>query len=86
MYQKIIYSILIVFLFTSCSKKEPETNIPADQDESFTIYNEALEALKSGDLFYPRSLASLDEKRRSFDFEESDIKINVVKEDTFSIK
>ena len=52
MYQKIIYSILIVFLFTSCSKKEPETNIPADQDESFTIYNEALEALKSGDLFF----------------------------------
>ena len=52
MYQKLIYSILIVFLITSCSKKEPELNIPADKDKSFQIYKEAVDAMNKGDYFY----------------------------------
>ena len=52
MYQKLIYFILIIFLFTSCSKEELELNIPADSEESFKIYNEALEAMNSGEYFF----------------------------------
>ena len=52
MYQKLIYSILIVFLITSCSKKEPELNIPPDKDQSFQIYKEAVDAMYKGDYYY----------------------------------
>ena len=52
MYQKLIYSFLITFLFISCSKKEVELNIPADKEESFVIYKEAVEAMNSGDYFF----------------------------------
>jgi len=52
MYQKLIYFILIIFLFTSCSKEELELNIPADSEESFKIYNEALEAMNSGEYLF----------------------------------
>jgi len=52
MYQKLIYSILIVFLITSCSKKEPELNIPADKEKSFQIYKEAVDAMNKGDYYY----------------------------------
>ena len=52
MYQKLIYPILIIFLFMSCSKQEPELNIPADKAESFKIYKEAVEAMTNGDYYY----------------------------------
>ena len=39
MYQKLIHLLLIFFLITSCSKEEPELNIPASTDQSFVIYN-----------------------------------------------
>ena len=52
MYQKLIYSILIFFLIVSCSKKEPELNIPADKEKSFEIYKEAVDAMNKGDYFY----------------------------------
>ena len=52
MYQKLIYSFLIIFLITSCSKDEPELNIPADKERSIEIYKEAVEAMNKGDFFY----------------------------------
>jgi len=52
MYQKLIYSILIIFLISSCSKPEPELNIPPNKKESFNIYREAIAAMDEGDYFY----------------------------------
>ena len=52
MYQKLTYIILIFFLIISCSKKEPELNIPADKDKSFEIYKEAIISMNRGDYFY----------------------------------
>ena len=52
MLSKIISSLLLIILLVSCSKKEPEINIPADQDKSFEIYKEAAEAMNRGDYFY----------------------------------
>ena len=52
MYQKLIFSCLIIFLIVSCSKEEPELNIPADKEKSFEIYREAVEAMNKGDYFF----------------------------------
>ena len=52
MYQKSIYLFLIIFLVISCSKIEPETNIPPTKEKSFEIYKEAVEAMKKGDYFF----------------------------------
>ena len=52
MYQKLIYSFLIISLVVSCSKKELELNIPANKDKSFEIYKEAVSAMNEGDYFY----------------------------------
>jgi len=35
MYQKLVFSFLIIFLVISCSKKAPESNIPAGKEKSF---------------------------------------------------
>jgi len=48
MYQNLIHLLLIFFLIISCSKVEPELNIPASTDQSFVIYKEAVEAMKKG--------------------------------------
>ena len=53
MYQKLIYLFLIIFLSFSCSKKESlELNIPPVKGESFKIYQEAVNAMESGDYFF----------------------------------
>ena len=52
MYQKIIYPFLIIILIISCSKKEPEINIPASKDKSFEIYQEAVASMNEGNFFY----------------------------------
>jgi len=52
MYQKLTYYILIIFLFTACSKKELEVNIPPEQGKSFEIYKEAVDLMNKGDYFY----------------------------------
>ncbi len=52
MHQKLIYFFLIFFFITSCSKKEPESNIPPNRDKALEVYKEALEALDKGDAFY----------------------------------
>ena len=50
MYQKLIHLVLIILLITSCSKKEIELDVtPADKDESFRIYKEAIESMETGD-------------------------------------
>ena len=46
-----LFLLLLIVLLVSCSKKEPEINIPADQDKSFEIYKEAVEAMNRGDYF-----------------------------------
>ena len=51
MYQKLIFSFLIAVLLFSCSKEEPELNIPADKEKSFEIYREAIKAMEVGDYF-----------------------------------
>ena len=52
MHQKLIYFFLIFFFITSCSKKEPKSNIPPNRDKALEVYKEALEALDKGDAFY----------------------------------
>jgi len=52
MYQKLVLLFLIIFLTTSCSKKEPEVNIPAGKEKSFEVYKEAVKAMEKGDYFY----------------------------------
>jgi len=52
MYQKLFYSILVIFLFASCSKKDVEiNNIPPDKSESFKIYADAVEEMNKGNYF-----------------------------------
>ena len=52
MHSKLIISFFVFFLFFSCSKKEPEINIPAEKDKSLEIYQEAVDAMNRGDLFF----------------------------------
>jgi len=52
MHQKLIYFILIIFLFISCSKTEVELNIPVDTELSYEIYKEAVDSMRKGDFFY----------------------------------
>jgi outer membrane protein assembly factor BamD len=52
MYQKLICSFLVIFLITSCSKEEPELNIPKTKDKSFEIYKEAVDAMDAGDYLF----------------------------------
>jgi outer membrane protein assembly factor BamD len=52
MYQKFIHSFLIIFLVISCSKKEPELNIPPNKEKSFEVYKEAVVAMNKGDYYY----------------------------------
>ena len=52
MYQKVVYFFLIIFLFTSCSKKEPVVINPALKEMSYEVYNEAVDAMNEGKYFF----------------------------------
>jgi len=52
MYQKLIHFFLIIFIITSCSKKEPEVYMPPSKEKSFEVYKEALRSMESRDYFY----------------------------------
>ena len=52
MYQKYIYFFLIIFLAISCSKDEPELNIPPSQDKAFEVYKEAIKSMRQGEFFF----------------------------------
>ena len=53
MYQKLIYLVLITFLIVSCSKKEPQIdNIPADSEEAFDVYEQAIELMYKSNFFF----------------------------------
>jgi len=53
MYQNLFYSILVIFLFVSCSKKNIEiNNTPPDKSESFKIYEEAVKEMNKGNYFF----------------------------------
>ena len=52
MYQKLIYSIIIISLVVSCSKEKPKTDIPPSKELSYKIYQEAVEAMKSGEYLF----------------------------------
>ena len=51
MYQKLIF-LFLIFVLVSCSKEEPVLNIPPEENKSFEIYKEAVEAMSDGNLFY----------------------------------
>ncbi len=51
MYQKLIF-LFLIFVLVSCSKEEPVLNIPPEENKSFEIYKEAVEAMNDGNLFY----------------------------------
>jgi outer membrane protein assembly factor BamD len=52
MYQKLIYFFFVIFLFTSCAKKEVDLlTEPADKELSFEIYQEALDLIEAGNFF-----------------------------------
>jgi len=48
---KNLVTILVVLIFSSCSKKEPVYE-PTSKSEGYAIYQEAFEALEKGDLFF----------------------------------
>jgi|TARA_B110000444_G_scaffold221401_1_gene222738 outer membrane protein assembly factor BamD len=52
MYQKLIYLFIIIFLFISCGKEQPATNIPASKEKSFEVYKEAVTAMNQGEFFF----------------------------------
>ena len=53
MYQKLIYSCLVILLISSCAEKNnPEVNIPPAKEESFNIYKEAVSAMNKENYFY----------------------------------
>ena len=53
MYRKLIFFILTLSLFYSCSKKEIEVNnIPSDEEKAFEIYREAVDLMNSGDILF----------------------------------
>ena len=52
MYQKIIFSFLIFFLFFSCSKKEPTVvQEPSDKEKAMELYQEAVTNMDEGYYF-----------------------------------
>ncbi len=52
MYQKIIFSFLIFFLFFSCSKKEPTVvREPSDKEKAIELYQEAVTNMDDGFYF-----------------------------------
>ena len=51
MYQKVVYFFLIIFLFISCSKKEPVVINPALKEMSYEVYKEAVDAMNEGKYF-----------------------------------
>ena len=62
MYQK-IFLIIFTFLFISeCSKKEELTFKPPDQNESYKIYKEGLDAMDRNDFFFAAKKFSEAEK------------------------
>ena len=52
MYQKIIFSIIIIFFTSSCSKEELAVNTPPSKEKSFETYREGVEAMNLGQYFY----------------------------------
>ena len=52
MYQKLLYFILILFLSFACSKDKVVVDRPADKDQSFETYYQAVEEMNKGDYFF----------------------------------
>ena len=54
MFKKILYSLLLFFFLVSCSKEKSKKIIidPNDEEIAIVAYEEAIEALKSGDAFF----------------------------------
>ena len=51
MYRKIILVLFSIFFLTECAKKEEVKFKPPDENKSYEIYNEALNALNGGEYF-----------------------------------
>ena len=62
MYQKIFFIIFIFLFISECSKKEELTFKPPDQNESYKIYKEGLDAMDRNDFFFAAKKFSEAEK------------------------
>ena len=62
MYQKIFLIIFVFLLISDCSKKEELSNKPPDQNLSYEIYKEGLDAMDNGDFFFAANKFSEAEK------------------------
>ena len=50
--KKIIYFFLILLLSFSCAKKEVVVEVPSDKERALEIYQEAVEAMENGQLYF----------------------------------
>ena len=50
--KKIIYFFLILILSFSCAKKEVVVEVPSDKERALEIYQEAVNAMENGQLFF----------------------------------
>ena len=50
--KKIIYFFLILLLSFSCAKKEVVVEVPSDKERALEIYQEAVDAMENGQLFF----------------------------------
>ncbi len=62
MYQKLFFALLIFLFITSCSKKEDISVKPPDEDKSYEIYKEGLDAMNKGEFFFAAQKFSEAEK------------------------
>ena len=62
MYRKIILILFSIFFLTECAKKNEDALKPPDENKSYEIYNEALNALNNGEYFFAAQKFSEAEK------------------------
>ena len=62
MYQKLFLLFFLLIFITECSKKEDLSVKPPEQEESYKIYNEALDAMNKGEFFFAAQKFSEAEK------------------------
>ena len=62
MYQKILLIFILILLINNCSKKEELSVKPPDENESYVLYKDALDAMNKGEYFFAANKFSEAEK------------------------